>query len=328
MNPLDWSGTQFLLMYVPLMVVGYVVAWGLRRPSQQSDAAPDAIAQRLEPYEVALLKGFKTFRDAVTASLVHRGVFLIQDEELFPSTKPPSGMTRLEQSVHRAARGRSLARSELANILQTEAEPLREQLVRKGLLVDAKEAHEKRRVPAIVFGAVLALGAAKLALGLVRDRPVGILFFLLILGLIGFVSIFKMKIGRTPLGDKTLKSLVSKHEPLRTTAATEGSLPTLSGTEVALAVALFGTSAMAASQMEPLRRYLQPASTGGASVDSGADGCGTDYDSDTSLFSSSSSCSSSSDSSSSCSSSSSDSSSSCSSSSSSCGGCSSGGSSD
>ncbi len=52
--------------------------------------------------------------------------------------------------------------------------------------------------------------------------------------------------------------------PLRTTTSSEGSLPTLSGAEVALAVALFGTSALAATQMTPLRTYLQQPTTTGA----------------------------------------------------------------
>jgi len=282
MNPLDWTGPQFLAMYVPLLVVGYVVSWRLGRPPREPEVEPRELGKRLEPFEVALLKGFKTFRDAVVAALVHRQVFHLKGEELYPNEKPPTGMTRLEQSLHRAARGRPLSHSEMELLLEDEAAPLREQLIRKGLLVSTAEAHARRRVPSLVFGAVLALGVVKCIVGLVRERPVGLLFLLLIASGMGWFTLFKMKRGRTPLGDKTLSALASEHEALRTTTSSEGSLPTLSGAEVGLAVALFGTSALAATQMTPLRTYLQqPTTTGADGAEAGwslnSSGSDTDY---------------------------------------------------
>jgi uncharacterized protein (TIGR04222 family) len=275
MNPLNWTGSEFLALYVPLLLVGYVVARALGRPPRPPPVDALQLGKRLEPYEVALLYGLEQFRDAVAASLVHRGVFRIEGSELIASQTPPADLTTLERNVLRASGRQPLSRALLAEALKAEAARLRERLIQKGLLLSEQEKFSSRKLPLLVFGGVLALGFAKLLVGLWRDRPVGFLFFLLIVGVIGWVSLLKSKRGRTPLGDQVLAALAAEHESLRTTASSEGSLPTLSPAEVALAVALFGTTALASTQLASLRQYLRPTQTNAStSTDAGGADCG------------------------------------------------------
>jgi uncharacterized protein (TIGR04222 family) len=273
MNPLDWTGTEFLTLYVPLLVVGFFVAKALRRPPRPP-GEPLQLGKRLDPYEVALLHGLRHFRDAVAASLIHRGVFRVEGNELLASKTPPLDMTPLERNVLRASGRQPLSPALLATALEPEAARVREQLIQKGLLISKDQDRETRRTPLILFGLVLALGVAKTVVGLSRDKPVSWLIFLLVVGFIGWALIAKQKRGRTPLGDMVLADLATEHAALRTTAAAEGSLPTLSGTEVALAVALFGTTALASTQMMPLRQYLQPMSPATSTSGGGDFGCG------------------------------------------------------
>ncbi|HEX8701777.1 MAG TPA: TIGR04222 domain-containing membrane protein [Myxococcaceae bacterium] len=325
MNPLNWTGEQFLTLYLPLLVVGFIWAKSLTRPPYKLHGDVLDIGKSLEPFEVALLRGVGPFRDAVAASLVHRGVFEVEGTELVASKKQRTDMTSLEKSVVRASGGQPLSRTLLATTLQAEVARMREKLIQKNLLYSEDEARARRKLPLIGFSAVLVLGIAKLGVGIVRERPVGILIVALIFGLIGWVLLLQLKKGRTPLGNRVLSALASEHTALRTTATTEGSLPTLSGPEVALAVALFGTTALATTQMAPMRQYLQtppPAASSGGGGVAGDCGCGggdSDWSVGSSSWSSSDS-SSSSDSGSSDSSSSSDSGSS-DSGGSSCGGC-------
>jgi uncharacterized protein (TIGR04222 family) len=257
MNPLDWTGPEFLMLYVPLLVAGYVVARIAGRPRFSPDD-PLALGKRLEPYEVALLSGAETFSNAVVTSLIHRGVFRAESDRLVPSATPPAQLASLERNVLKATKGQPVGLFGLGSILEAQEALLRERLVRKGLLVSEPEALRSRRIRVLVFGAVLALGVAKLVVGLMRDRPVGILFDLLVVGLVvGGWTLGRVKRGRTPLGDKTLAALQKEHQALRTTVSSEGSARTLSGAELALAVALFGTTALASSAREPMRQHLQ-----------------------------------------------------------------------
>jgi uncharacterized protein (TIGR04222 family) len=275
MNPLNWTGTEFLTLYVPLLVVGFVWAKAMARPPRPPHGDGLELGKRLDPYEVALLRGVGPFRDAVAASLVHRGVFQVEGTELVVSKTPPADMTPLERSVVRASGRQPLSRTLLATALQPEVARMRERLIQQGLMFSEDESRARRRLPLLGFSAVLALGIAKVGVGIVRDRPVGFLLFVLTLGLIGWVTLLALKRGRTPLGDRVLSALAAEHEALRTTASTEGSLPTLSGPEVALAVALFGTTALATTQMASMRQYLQtPPPAASTSGGSGGGDCG------------------------------------------------------
>jgi uncharacterized protein (TIGR04222 family) len=279
MNPLNWTGEEFLTLYIPLLVVGFFWARSLTRPPHKPHGDVLELGKSLDPFEVALLRGVGPFRDAVAASLVHRGVFTVEATELIASKTPPGDMTPLEKSVVRASGRQPLSRTLLATALQPETARMREKLIRKNLLYSEDESRARRKVPLLMFSAVLALGIAKLGVGIARGRPVGILVFVLILGLIGWVVLLSLKRGRTPLGNRVLRELAAEHAALRTTASAEGSLPTLSGPEVALAVALFGTAALATTQMASMRQYLQtppPVSSTSGGLVGGDCGCGGD----------------------------------------------------
>jgi hypothetical protein len=76
MNPLDWTGPNFLALYVALIVAIALIGFLLRSIGPH-DPMPDAEAEKLDPYEIAFLAGgWPAAIHAAVTSLVHRGRIL------------------------------------------------------------------------------------------------------------------------------------------------------------------------------------------------------------------------------------------------------------
>ena len=86
MNPLDWSGPEFLGLFFPLLVLAFMLAgvlrWRLRQPAPSSDTT----LPRVEPYEAALLRGPGALVEAAVASLAQAGVEIVT-----PVSEAPGG---------------------------------------------------------------------------------------------------------------------------------------------------------------------------------------------------------------------------------------------
>jgi uncharacterized protein (TIGR04222 family) len=301
LNPLDWSGPEFLGVYVPLLLVGFFVALGLRGRLRLPDGEPLPSSVRLDPYELALLNDVDGPVNAAVASLVHRKGLLLEDGKLRPG-ELPSDAAPFERAVHGATVAGYTSLEAIREQVGAHTERLREKLERQGLLVGGEHLFAIRAQPALLYGLILLLGLAKLGVGISRGRPVGFLLFFVLVGSLG-LWVFLRRPHRSQRGDATLVALKDEHQPLRTAVSSEGALEAVGSRDVALAVGLFGASVLSMSGYQPLRQYLAvPGSVMGG-------GGGGDSGSSSGCSSSSSSCSSSS----------------CSGGSSGCGGCGGGG---
>jgi len=294
LNPLDWSGPQFLMGYAVFLVVAFVAARVCQHLLRTPAEPPGPSELKLHPYEVAALQDLDTVTQTAVATLVRNGQLSIADGNLRVASELPSNAHRLEKAVYRKVEhDKSSTPTELHAAVKTEMDALERALHLRGFLLTGEQSQRLKSTSLLIFTAALGLGVLKVLIGIGRDRPVAFLVFLLILatGLGYSILVDSANPRRSRRGDAALKLLREENQPLLVTVASEG--PSLNSGHLAMAVALFGTSALAGSSHRELRTMLAP-SSGGA----------TDLDSNTSSFSDSDS-SDSSDSSSSCSSSSS-----------------------
>ena len=242
-NPLDLRGPEFLQLYLLLLVAAVCAAatlrWTLRLPAD----GPVGEEVQLDPYEVAYLAGGEQrAADAAIVGLVQRRVLAVAPAErkLIAQSPLPAKAHPLEKAVAPSkaqpewtvVAARSAARPALAEI--------RDRLIGLGLVVADGQAWATRLVSSAPFLAVLALGILKFIVGMTRHRPVGFLFWLCALSYGIAVILLCVRPHRSRYGDRVLDRMRRENEALGT--ATESRADELTGADLALAWALFGTA--------------------------------------------------------------------------------------
>lgn len=279
LNPLDWSGQQFLMGYAIFLVVAFVAARVSQHLLRTPAEPPEPSELKLHPYEVAALQDLDTVTQTAVATLVRNGQLSIVDGYLRAASELPSDAHRLEKAVYRKVKhDAGSTTTELHAAVKIEMAALERSLHLRGFLLTGEQARRLMWTSLLIFTAALGLGVLKVLIGIARDRPVAFLVFLLILATgLGYSILGSSGSSRrSRRGDAALKLLREENQPLLVTVASEG--PALNSGHLAMAVALFGTSALAGSSHRELRTMLAP-SSGGV----------TDLDSNTSSFSDSSS---------------------------------------
>jgi uncharacterized protein (TIGR04222 family) len=291
MNPLDWKGPEFLSLYVPLLIGGFLVALLLRHLLRLPAGGPMYLGRRTDPYEVAALGGPDTLIEAVVGSLVHRNVLRLDGRRIATGDALPADAAPVERSVFECTATGDVTMEVLRQALSPDIEHYQRRLSQKGLVLDELRARPALRLPSLVYGAFLLLGVAKILVGLERDRPVMFLVLIVAIGSLGFLVLGKRP-WRTRLGDATLEALREEHQALRTTAIAGDASRTLDGRELALAVGLFGPAMLIPMGYSGLRQTLNPSSSGssGDSSSSSSDSSSSSCSSGDSGGSSSSSC--------------------------------------
>ena len=287
MDPLQLSGPTFLMFFVlaglgvaaATVALRHLVARALRRDD------PESIARGLHPTEVAfLLQGVERAVEAAVAGLHHRGVI-----ELHAGTLKHTGAREpavAPEGVFRgvaAAPGRAPVEDfvvsrlpatidELCSAAHSAHLPvvLRARLEDEDLLVRGEHVAWLVRLPVLAW---LSLGGLKLLVGLAHDRPVGVLCFLLGLGVW-----MLLRLARAPRLTRLGEAVASE---LRASAALQATAQTapqqLSGAEMSLACAIFGYTVAPAALMSVMPSFqaaVLATSTSGPGA-SGGGGCGS-----------------------------------------------------
>lgn len=268
MNPLDWSGEQFLSVYIPFLVLLLLAAKAWQSTLNQPSEEPRPGELELDPYQVAVLERREGGVRAAVAALVHAGALKLEDGVLKAVAGPPARMLPFERAVYEAVAGARGDVSELEKKLGRELDKMEEGLRRRGLLMKPEVAERYVRYPKwLFFGPALGLGLAKMMVGISRDRPVGFLVVLLFFATVVGFWVLGSAPWRTRRGDKALEKLRRDNEALRTTAKADGAWGTLNSGSVAMAVALFGTGMLVSSGLGDLRSYLVPPGSAGGGGD-------------------------------------------------------------
>jgi uncharacterized protein (TIGR04222 family) len=280
MNVLDLPGPQFLQLYVALLATLIVAALLLRYYLRQPGGdMPPGRAATLHPIEVAYLaRGAAGATDAAMASLVQRGSLGVHRKSgrITASSLPPSPneVSGWEQSVYTAAAKVGGAKvSEVRRAAAAGVRSAAERLEILGLVMSGGQRLMARLFPALLMVALLVLGVLKVHVGMQRNRPVSILFFLCFVTLIAALAFVGKSPLRTRRGSKVLGKLQAENAALRTTA---GRAPdSLAGADLMLAMALFGPAIFATGPMGDLGHAMAPPSQGGTGCGGGSSGCGS-----------------------------------------------------
>jgi uncharacterized protein (TIGR04222 family) len=290
-NPLDLRGPEFLTWYLRCFALAagacFFLRWLLSRPPPVARRA-ELTEREWEPYEIAWLEGGPAaVVRAALASLHHRKLITMQDGVVvWYAPEPTPALPPIEAKVFRATRHVLPAPRELIPMVADECEEIEARLAREGLAIGASRRALLRIVPAMGMAACFSFGFVKLAVGIARDRPVGLLVALLLASAVALICTVRFVPRRTAAGSRVLRELGEQHAALRTTLESSAADKLQPG-DVALAVGLWGAAALAVPLLEPvataaeLRRLrsdggssFSGCGSGGASSCGGGDGGG------------------------------------------------------
>lgn len=278
-NPMNFTGPEFLTFYISLGVMGIALAAWLRFSlclvSTNTKQQPD-----LNTYEIAFLAGgnHRLIMAAIT-SLVKQGyVEVLKEKSPFGRTQSKLVVTgkidAIADPVEKAVAQDILATDgAIEQVFRKSTgmkDSIRARLEQLGLFLSDAQAFKAQIYPSLIVVILLGIGLCKMAVGISRDKPVGLLL-ICIFGLLVLGARFFVKPQRSRYGEIIFKDLRNRLQPLKTGNSSDS--------ELVLAVAFFGaTVLMADTALADLYQMLTPTavassgSDGGSGGSSGSDG--------------------------------------------------------
>jgi uncharacterized protein (TIGR04222 family) len=271
MNVFDWRGPDFLAFYILFFPACLGLAVWLRWKLRVPIAAEQPDTPELDGYAAAYLNGGKVLAvNTAIANLVNQKIIGVEKNKIRRTRdmpRPGFGQS-IERMIYDSAdrkEGSSLAEARLTAGPAVIA--IAEDLKQRGLVVTDAAARRAVLLPLLIAGAAVAVGGIKIAVGISRDKPVSYLVALCII--FSVISLFTL--ARRPLrsryGDKALRELQESHVGPRQLGRHAPDIPMA---DFATMMGLFGFEALAGTELETLRRSLQPPSSSG-----GWSGCGS-----------------------------------------------------
>lgn len=281
-SPLDYSGAEFLKFYgllVALAVIGSIVCRGAMRTSAPADARIDD----QNPLEVGALRGGWTgaFHSAFAGLLADGALSHVTSRQWGTlkhrfvakrDTGPDDG--ELASGILARARMSGPDGAELS-VLGSSAKPsalrVEQALAKRGLLENADSFQQVWLCVGVIMGVTLCLGAAKLLIGLQRDKPVGFLAVLLVGAFLATIALMR-KPRRTQVGDRELRRVLESQADLKRRAK-NAAIP-LGPAEAAMAIALFGVAECLSAQFNGMHQAIRVTDSSSGGCGSGDGGCG------------------------------------------------------
>ncbi len=279
-SPFDLRADEFIGFFLVLWLVIHAMAawlrWSLRGPAVE----PGTDSLELDPYAVAYLSGGSELTvNAAIVSLVHAGALKADTTE--PRVRRecplPPGAHPFEQAIF-AGVGAETG-STIASIQAHSPSLLSvfdERLKNLGLLVSRSQSVKVILYPLLAAFVVPTVGAIRIAEGLSRAKPVGILILLCIVSTAVALAGFARFPRRSQRGDRILAGLKKQHASLkRDWISHEAGVPSIN---LPLAIGLFGMETLANTPLADLKKTLSPPSgsnsCGGGCGDGGGSSCG------------------------------------------------------
>jgi uncharacterized protein (TIGR04222 family) len=267
MNPLDWDPLDFVATFFLLLMIVGPVAWLLPRLLR-----PDGRTQKLrDPESFAYLAGRETrFADTVATRAVASGAVMVEGKIFhIADGAVASGPERAILALRSP-----FGWANIVAALRPEAATQRRRLESAGLLLDADERRRLRLLAIAPYAVLLLFGAIRLLADIARDGPLFVLSFMMLLTLIPMSIRWRFVSDETRAARAAIKEARREHQRLRRA-------PTLRESD--LAVALFGTSVLAGSELaafyalrNPHNSPEGPNSSGSCGSSCGGDsGCGS-----------------------------------------------------
>jgi uncharacterized protein (TIGR04222 family) len=241
-DPLDWSGRDFLALYLALMAGAVVSGLVLRTWLRRSAVGASRHLGALTPTHAALLAGGpQRAIDAAVAELHERGAIVWDADQqrlvrAAARTDLPAPLPALLRALvddHDPSRSTRAAIDAL--------KPVAADLEKRGLWIGREAARRIGRIAALPALLVLGFGASKVVLGVMRDKPVSLLVALCVLTAIFAAAMYFGRPRRSRFGDAEVARLRTVHAAPRGAGADAGNL--------AYAVALGGTALFAGTAL-------------------------------------------------------------------------------
>ncbi|MFN7218432.1 TIGR04222 domain-containing membrane protein [Microcystis sp.] len=274
-NPMNFTGPEFLTFYISLVVMGIALAAWLRFSlclvSTNTKQQPD-----LNTYEIAFLAGgnHRLIMAAIT-SLVKQGyVEVLKEKSPFGRTQSKLVVTgkidAIADPVEKAVAQDILATDgAIEQVFRKSTgmkDSIRARLEQLGLFLSDAQAFKAQIYPSLIVVILLGIGLCKMAVGISRDKPVGLLL-ICIFGLLVLGARFFVKPQRSRYGEIIFKDLRNRLQPLKTANSSDS--------ELVLAVAFFGaTVLMADTALADLYQMLTPIAAASSGGDGGSGGSG------------------------------------------------------
>ncbi|MGY1980381.1 TIGR04222 domain-containing membrane protein [Nocardia gipuzkoensis] len=268
------SGTEFLAVYLPLVLVAVVAGFWLRSRVTRADPESEAVTApgaELTVPEVGMLFGDQNPALAAMARL--RGIEAIDSAAAPVRALTAQERARLEPftvSVYdRLAAGQRKTVRAIVDGSPGAVDALRTRMVDLGYLPGPSMRHGLRDagMPILVTG---ALGVVRVIAGASHGNPVGLLVLLVIAQVICYWLVVR-KPRLTPLGVRARDAATARNGHLR--PGNSPSYATYGAESAALAAAVFGIGALITLDPGLAQAVVPPSSSGGGG-DSGGDGGG------------------------------------------------------
>lgn len=265
MGPFDLPGPQFLALYAVLLAAA--IAFGLIIPQLLRPAGMDGPVT--DEDEMAFLAGGETrLAEAVTATLLASGAIAMQGKRV-AILQPNATTSRAGQAV--LALPSPASWNAIAGAVKAEGKQVWHRLAARGLMITGPERSRLRMLQTLPYFLLLAFGAIKLVIGMVRDKPVGFLVALLVVTAVATMLRYGNVDRRTQAGVNAVRSARLDADRLRRAPQSE---------ESGMAVALFGTAVLAGSAFSGLHDMRTSSSgssdSSGCSSDDSSSGCSSD----------------------------------------------------
>ncbi|MDJ0546032.1 MAG: TIGR04222 domain-containing membrane protein [Microcystis sp. M53601_WE4] len=272
-NPINFTGSEFLTFYIFLGVMGIALAAWLRFSlclvSANTKQQPD-----LNTYEIAFLAGGNDrLIMAAIASLVKQGyVEVLKEKSPFGRTQSKLVVTGkidaiadpVEKAVAQDILATDGAIEQVFQKSKVMKDSIRSRLEQLGLFLSDAQAFKAQIYPSLIVVILLGIGFCKMAVGISRDKPVGLLL-ICIFGLLVLGARFFVKPQRSRYGEIIFNDLTNRLQPLKTANSSDS--------ELVLAVALFGaTVLMADMALADLYQMLTPTAAASSGSDGSSDG--------------------------------------------------------
>jgi uncharacterized protein (TIGR04222 family) len=235
------SGPAFIALYLVTIGVVLVLATIHRRLIFRGQ--PTSGYDHVGPQQAAYLNGGAQLAVYSSLGALRRAgaIGVHPDRTLAPTGPMPAGVTPLDQAVYNAAGKRILARTLSADPwVATALTQLREGLERSGLALTPGR-RQAARLWSTVMAAVVGLGVLRLIAGMRNDRPVGFLFFAIVLAFLCTIVLLRVPF-RTKAGTAALGALRAQHSYLAPKQSP--AYATYGAAAAGMGVALFGAASL------------------------------------------------------------------------------------
>lgn len=281
-NPLKWSGPEFLTLFILLMVIVALVRARIER--RYRDTGAGLSGHDPTPEEIALLSGgAQRVVDLVANGLVERQALQVEGQRL-KTMHGAVGRTALESSLLSVCAVPRRA-TEIAALLAPALRELEGGLERGRLWLPVAQLRRARDAQLWLVGGLWLFGAVKVGIGMQGGRPVLWLLLLMAVVSLGLLRVLSDTDRRSVAGARRLREWKTTHATLARAS---------SGSDQTLAAALFGMGALtAAGAVTAYTALRQPAAVGPHSgTESSGSGCTSTGSDNTGSDSGGSSCSS------------------------------------